>query len=156
MNFVKEIRFRTWVVNPVLVKKNNGKWRMCIDFRDLNKVCPKDSYPLTRIGQLVDATSGHELLSFMDAYFGYNQIQMEEGNTQHTTFYADSDIYHYKVMPFRLINVSATYQRMVNKLFARMIDDTMEVYVDDMLVKSVKIVDLVENLMKTFKHMHLY
>lgn len=75
-NFVKDIRFQTWVANPVLVKKSNTKWRLCVDFRDLNKVCPKDSYPLPRIDQLVDATSRHELLSFMDTYSGYNQIQM--------------------------------------------------------------------------------
>lgn len=66
-NFIKEIRFQTWVDNILLVNKNNGKWRMCIDFRDLNKACPKHSYSFLRIDQLVDATSGHELLSFMDA-----------------------------------------------------------------------------------------
>lgn len=74
--FIKEIRFQTWVANPVLIKKSNGKWRVCIDFRDLNKACPKDAYPLPRIDQLVDATSGHELMSFMDAYSRYNQIKM--------------------------------------------------------------------------------
>ena len=59
-----------------MVKKPNGKWRICIDFTNLNKVCPKDSFPLPRIDQLVDATAGYELLTFMDAYSGYNQFQM--------------------------------------------------------------------------------
>ena len=75
-NFIKESTYPNWVSNPVLVKKANGKWRVCIDFSDLNKACPKDCFPLPRIDQLVDGTAGHELLSFMDAYSGYNQIKM--------------------------------------------------------------------------------
>ena len=60
-----------------MVKKANGKWRMCVDFTDLNKVCPKDSYSLPRIDQLVDLTTRHQLLSFMDAFSGYNQIKLD-------------------------------------------------------------------------------
>ena len=69
-----------------MVKKNNDKWRMCVDFTDLNKVCPKDSFPLPRIDQLVDSTTGHKLLSFMDAFSGYNQIMMHEEDQEKTTF----------------------------------------------------------------------
>ncbi|CAA0813225.1 Unknown protein, partial [Striga hermonthica] len=75
--FIKEAKYPTWVSNPVLVKKSNGLWRLCIDFSDLNKACPKDSYSLPHIDYMVDATSGHELMSFMDAYSGYNQIPMD-------------------------------------------------------------------------------
>lgn len=91
---------------------------------DLKKAYPKDSYPLPRIDQLVEVTSRHEFLSFMDAYSEYNQIKMAERNVCHTAFYVDSDIYHNTVMPFSLINASATYQRMVSKLFFR--DDKYE------------------------------
>ena len=63
-----------------MVKKANGKWRMCVDFTDLNKACPKDSYPLPRVDVLVDSMAQHQLLSFMDAFFGYNQIKMDEAN----------------------------------------------------------------------------
>ncbi|XP_073121112.1 uncharacterized protein [Henckelia pumila] len=73
---VKEVQFPTWLSNVVLVPKSTGKWRMCIDFRDLNKACPKDCYPLPRIDQLVDSTSGYELFCFMDAYQGYHQIPL--------------------------------------------------------------------------------
>ena len=70
--FILEVYYPNWLANVVIVKKANGKWRMCVDFTDLNKVCPKDSYPLPRIDQLVDSTAGHRLLSFMDAFSGYN------------------------------------------------------------------------------------
>ena len=76
--FIREVYYPDWLANVVMVKKANDKWRMCIDFIDLNKACPKDSYPLPRIDQLVDSTVGHKLLSFMDAFSGYNQIRMDK------------------------------------------------------------------------------
>ncbi|KAL5555336.1 hypothetical protein UlMin_037572 [Ulmus minor] len=94
----------------------NGNWRVCVDFTDLNKACPNDSFPLPRIDHLVDATAGHELLSFMDAYSGYNQIRMHQPDQEHTTFLTDQGLYCYKVMPFGLKNAGATYQRLVNKM----------------------------------------
>uniref|UniRef100_A0A803QSU0 Reverse transcriptase domain-containing protein n=1 Tax=Cannabis sativa TaxID=3483 RepID=A0A803QSU0_CANSA len=131
--FIRESFYPDWLANPVLVPKPNGSWRTCVDFTDLNKACPKDSFPLPSIDQLVDATAGHELLSFMDAYSGYNQIPMYEPDQEHTSFITDRCLYCYKVMPFGLINASATYQRLVNMMFADLLGDTMEVYVDDML-----------------------
>ena len=86
IGFIKESYYPDWLVNPVLVIKPNGKWRTCIDFMTLNKACPKDSFPLPQINQLVEATIGHELLSFMDAYSGYNQISMYESDEGHTFF----------------------------------------------------------------------
>ena len=71
---IREVKYPDWLANPVVVKKKNGKWRVCIDFTDLNKACPKDSFPLPHIDRLVEATAGHEQLSFMDAFSGYNQI----------------------------------------------------------------------------------
>ncbi|KAI5342523.1 hypothetical protein L3X38_010398 [Prunus dulcis] len=109
---------------------------MCVDYTNLNRACPKDSFPLPRIDQLVDATAGHALLSFMDAYSGYNQIFMHPEDQAHTSFITDRGLYCYKVMPFGLKNAGATYQRLVNHLFALLIGNTMEVYVDDILVKS--------------------
>ncbi|XP_057950900.1 uncharacterized protein LOC131145724 [Malania oleifera] len=85
-NFIREVDYPEWLSNVVLVRKPNGKWRTCIDFTDLNKACPKDSFPLPRIDQLVDSTSGHELLSFMDAYSGYNQIPMSPTDEEKTFF----------------------------------------------------------------------
>ena len=74
--FIREVYYPNWLANVVLVKKANEKWRMCVDFTDLNKACPKDSFPLPRIDQLVDSTAEHKLLTFMDAFSRYNQIKM--------------------------------------------------------------------------------
>jgi len=134
--FIREVDY--WLANVVLVKKSNGKWRMCVDFTDLNKACPKDSFPLPRIDLLVDSTAGHELLSFMDAFSGYNQIYMEEADQEKTAFITDRGLYCYKMMPFGLKNAGATYQRLVNRMFQSQIGRNVEVYVDDLLVKSVR------------------
>ena len=79
-DFIREVYYLDWLANVVMVKKANGKWRMCVDFTDLNKAYPKDSSPLPRIDTLVDSTATHQLLSFMDAFSGYNQIKMEEAD----------------------------------------------------------------------------
>ena len=107
---------------------------MCIDFTDLNKACPMDPFPIPKIDQLVDSTAGHEVLSFMDAFSGYNQIRMCPEDEEKTAFITESGLYCYKVMPFGLRNAGATYQRMVNKVFANQIGRNMEAYIDDMLV----------------------
>ena len=113
-NFIREVHYPEWLANVVMVKKANGKWRMCIDFTDLNQTCPKDSFPLPRIDQLVDSTAGHKLLTFMDAFSGYNQIQMVEEDQEKTAFVTSQGLYCYKVMPFGLKNAGVTYQRLVN------------------------------------------
>ena len=133
---IREVEYPEWLANVVLVKKANGKWRLCINFTDINKACPKDSFPLPRIDLIVDATAGHELLNFMDAFFGYNQISMDPDDQEKTSFITAQGTYCYWVMPFGLNNAGATYQRLVNRMFQKQIGATMEVYIDDMLVKS--------------------
>ena len=85
-DFIREVYYPDWPANVVMVKKVNGKWRMCVDFTDLNKACPKDSYPLLQIDTLVDSTTRNQLLSFMDTFLGYNQTKMEEADQEKTSF----------------------------------------------------------------------
>ena len=123
---------------------------MVSGFTNLNKACPKDSYPLPRIDQLVDSTAGHKLLSFMDAFSGYNQIRMDEVDQEKTSFITSQGLLCYKVMPFGLKNARATYQRLVNHMFCPQIRRNVEVYVDNMLVKSLDEEKHPDNLQETF------
>ncbi|KAG7536943.1 Integrase catalytic core [Arabidopsis suecica] len=148
---IREVKYPDWLANPVVVKKKNGKWRVCVDFTDINKACPKDSFPLPHIDRLVESTAGNELLTFMDAFSGYNQIMMNPEDEEKTSFITDRGIYYYKVMPFGLKNAGATYQRLVNKMFAEHLGKTMEVYIDDMLVKSLKKSEHITHLVQCFK-----
>ena len=145
-----------WLANVVMVKKANGKWRMCVDFTDLNRACPKDSYPLPRIDTLADSTVRHQLLSFMDAFSGYNQIKMEEVNQEMTSFVTTQGLFCYKLMPFGLKNAEETYQRLMNKMFAHQIGRNVQVYVDDMLMKSLREYNHLSDLQETFDTLRAY
>ena len=98
--FIREVYYPNWLANVVLVKKANGKWRICVDFIDLNCACPKDNFIFPRIDQLIDSTTGHKLLTFMDTFSGYNQIKMSEKDHEKTAFITSQGLYCYKVMPF--------------------------------------------------------
>ena len=129
---------------------------MCVDFTDLNKACPNDSYPLPRIDQLVDSTTGHKLLSFMDTFSGYNQIRMNEADQEKTSFVTSQGLFYYEVMPFGLKNAEATYQRLVNHMFRSQIGRNVEVYVDDMLVKNLDEGKHLDDLQETFNTLRRY
>ncbi|KAI3461303.1 hypothetical protein Pfo_017966 [Paulownia fortunei] len=155
-NYIRPVQYPEWLANVVLVPKSGGKWRLCIDFTDLNKACPKDPFPLPRIDRLVDSTSGCELLSFLDAYQGYNQIRLAPEDQEMTSFVTDQGIYCYRVMPFGLKNAGATYQRLVNNMFSELIGRNMEVYIDDMLVKSKLASNHVSDLEECFNILRTY
>ena len=115
--FIKEVSHPEWLANNVLVKKKNGKWRMCVDYTGLNKACPKVPFPLPRIDQIVDSTAGCETLSFLDAYSSYHQIKMKEFDQLATSFITPLGMYCYVTMPFSLRNAGATYQRCMTQVF---------------------------------------
>ena len=96
---IREIFFSKWLANTVVVKKKNGKWRVCVDFTDLNRASPKDLFPMPKIDQLVDATYGHPRMSFLDAFQGYHQIALAPKDREKTAFISPDANYHYKVMP---------------------------------------------------------
>lgn len=148
---IERIQFPRWIANVVLVPKPGNKWRMCIGFRDLNKSCPKDHYPLPRIDQLVDSTAGCALLSMMDASQGYHQILLHSVDRPDVSFINSSSTYCYAVMPFGLKNAGATNQRMVDRMFRSQLGRKMEAYVDDMLVKSKKIETHASDLKETLR-----
>ncbi|XP_015947400.1 uncharacterized protein LOC107472389 [Arachis duranensis] len=148
--FIREVDYSTWLSNVVLVKKHNGRWRMCVDYSDLNKACPKDCFPLPNIDALVDAAAGYRYLSFMDAYSGYNQIPMHRPDEDKTAFITPGGTFCYKVMPFGLKNAGATYQRLMNRIFHDLIGKTVEVYVDDILAKTTRPDDLLNDLASVF------
>ena len=133
-----------------MVQKKNGKWRVCIDFTDLNKACLKDPFPPPWIDQLVDSASRHARLSFLDAFQGYHQIPMNPTDQEKTAFITPRGTYCYRVMPFGLKNAGSTYQRMVTNMFGHMIGKTVEVYIDDMLVKSLREESHLADLLQVF------
>ena len=154
--FIKVSEYSDWVANIVPVPKKDGRIRVCVDFRDLNKASPKDDFPLPHIDILVDNTADHALLSFMDGYAGYNQIKMAEEDMHKTAFITQWGTYCYTVMPFGLINAGATYQRTATTLLHDMMHKEVEVYVDDMIVKSKERTGHIDNLRKFFLRLRKY
>ena len=125
VRFIREVKYPKWLANVVVVPKKGGKWRVYVDYMDLNDTCPKDSFPLPCIYQIVDASAGHGMLSFLDAFSGYHQIPMHPPDAEKTSFITPHGLFCYKVMPFRLKNTGATYQRLVSKMFRPLLEKTM-------------------------------
>nr|AAX95295.1 Reverse transcriptase (RNA-dependent DNA polymerase), putative [Oryza sativa Japonica Group]ABA92634.2 retrotransposon protein, putative, Ty3-gypsy subclass [Oryza sativa Japonica Group] len=151
---IQEIDHPEWLANLVLVRKSNGKWRMCVDFTDLNKACPKDDFPLPRIDQLVDSTAGCELMSFLDAYSGYHQIHMNPADIPKTAFITLFGTFCHLRMPFGLRNAGATFTRLVCKVLYKQLGQNVEAYVDDIIVKSRKAFNHASDLQETFDNLH--
>lgn len=148
---IHKVYYPDWFLNVMIIKKKNGKNRMCIDFTDLNWACSKDPFPLPHIDILVDRTAGHDLRSFLDAFSGYNQILMHLNGQKKTAFTTVRGIYCYKIMAFGLKNAFFTYQRLVGKIFVNLIGRTMEVYIDDMIVKSKQRLGHISHLRQSFE-----
>jgi hypothetical protein len=153
VGFIKEVFHPEWLANPLLVKKKNGKSRMCVDYTNLDKACPKDPFPLPCIDLIVDSTSGCEVLSFLDAYSGYHQIMMKESDQPVTSFITPFGSYCYVTMPFRLKNLGATYQWCMLTIFGDLIGRTIEAYIDYIVVKSKQADHLVANLEQAFERL---
>jgi hypothetical protein len=135
---IKEVQFTTWLANIIMVKKKNGKWRMCIDFTDLNKACPKDNFPLPRIDTLVDQAAGSEMLSFLDCFSGYHQIWMRKEDEEFTSFITPFGTYCFVRMAEGLRNAGTIFFRMTSTVLKSQIGKNLLAYVDDIVVKSKK------------------
>jgi hypothetical protein len=166
--FIKKVYHFDWLANLILVKKKNGKWRMCVDYTGLNKACPKDPFPLLCIDQIVDSMLGCEILSFLDAYSGYHQIIMKESDQLASSFITLFSMYCYVTMPLGLKNACATYQCCMQKCFADQINSlrqpnqlgptkrTITVYVDNIVVKAPHAGDLIATLGARFANVRRF
>jgi hypothetical protein len=147
--FIQPCCYADWVSNIVLVeKKNTRKIRICVDFRNPNWATLKDEYPMPVTDLLIDSTSGNKVISFLDVNAGYNQIFMVKEDVSKTTFCCPGfvDLFECIVMTFGLKNVGATYQRAMNLIFHDLLRVLMEVYIDDVVVKSVGFEEHMTNL----------
>src|SRR6266487_1869175 len=153
--FIRTTRYVQWLANIVPVIKKNGSLRICIDFRDLNNATPKDEYPMPVAEMLIDSVAGFEYLSMLDGYSGYNQIFIAEEDIHKTAFRCPGALgtYEWVVMPFGLKNAGATYQRAMNLIFHDFIEIFMQVYIDDIVIKSASKDDHLGHLKKSFERM---
>ncbi|KAL0416600.1 UNVERIFIED_CONTAM: Transposon Tf2-12 polyprotein [Sesamum latifolium] len=148
-------RFRPELI-PLIETEVNKLIEVGFIREDLNNACPKDDFPLPIAELMIDATTGHEALSFMDGSSGYNQIRMAPADEELTAFRTPKGIYCYKVMPFELKNTGATYQRAMQRIFDDMLHKNVECYIDDLVVKSKKREDHLYDLRKVFERLIRY
>ncbi|CAL2256435.1 unnamed protein product [Prunus armeniaca] len=154
--FIRPAIYADWLANIVLVlKRKIGVVRICVDYRNLNEASPKDEYPMPMAYMLVDGAAHNQMLSFMDGNAGYNQIMVAEEDIHKTAFMCLGHIgaFEYTVMPFALRNAGATYQRAMNSVFHDMIGHSLEVYIDDVVIKSPEEGNHISNLRKAFLRM---
>nr|GEW43276.1 reverse transcriptase domain-containing protein [Tanacetum cinerariifolium] len=151
---MREVYYHDWLSNLVMVKKHDGSWRMCLDFTDLNKACPHDCYPLPEIDWKVVSLCGYPFKCFLDAYKSYHQIQLAEPDEEKTAFHTRQGVYCYTKMPFGLKNAGATYQRLMDKAFESQIGRNIEVYVDDLVVRSYTEAEMMRDIEETFYTLH--
>jgi len=148
---IRPVKYPTWLSNVVLVKKKNGKYRMCVDFMSLNKACPKDDFPLPRISTLVDSAAGCELLSLLDYFLGYHQICMNQEDEEKTSFITPFGTYCFRRMAEGLHNAGSTFARMATKVFKE--DKAIPAYVDDIVVQSKLKQEHIEDLHRAFNNL---
>ena len=154
--FIQEVYHPDWLANPVLVPKKNNTWRMCVDYTDLNKACPKDPFVPPRVDQVVDSTAGSALLCFLDCYSGYHQIGLKQEDQIKTSFIMPFGAFCYKTMAFGLKNAGATYQRTIQACLDRLIPSIVEAYIDDVVVKIKNPDEMVQNLVEVFNCLRAY
>ncbi|KAI5316275.1 hypothetical protein L3X38_045451 [Prunus dulcis] len=154
--FIRPAIYADWLANIVpVLKRKTGAVRICVDYRNLNEASPKDEYPMPMADMLIDGAAHNQMLSFMDGNAGYNQIMMAEQDIHKTAFMCPGHIgaFEYTVMPFGLRNAGATYQRAMNSIFHDMIGHSLEVYIDDVVIKSPEEENHISSLRKAFLRM---
>jgi hypothetical protein len=153
VGFIREVYYPSWLTNIVKVKKKNDKWRMCTDFTDLNKRCPKDDFPLTRINKVIDSTTGCEIMALLDCFSGYHHIWLREEDQEKTSFIAPFGTYCYPRMPEGLKNAESTFCRLTKVILNEQLERNIFTYVDDIVVGSRKRETQLQDLAETFGSM---
>lgn len=149
--FIYPISDCEWVSPLVIVPKKNGKWRVCVDYRSLNKATQKDNFPLPFIDQVLDNLASKKFFSFLDGFSGYNQIRIAPQDQDKTTFISPWGTFAYRVLPFGLCNAPATFQRAVIGIFSDMLNDSLEIFMDDFTTYGATFEDALQNLEKVLK-----
>jgi hypothetical protein len=152
--FICEVQYPNWLVNVVMIKKKNGKWRMCTDFTDLNKCYPKDDFPLSRIDKVIDSVAGCETMSLLDCFSGYHQLWLCKEDEEKTIFIMPFDTYCYLRMPKGLKNVGPTFYRMMKAILKDQVQRNVFTYINDIVVASRKKTTQIEDLAVIFTNMH--
>jgi hypothetical protein len=155
VGFIYPIAYTSWVSNLVPVNKKQGTIRVCTDFRDLNHACPKDNFPTPFIDQIIDDCAGHEVLSFMDGFSSYNQIQIHPADQYKTAFTIPWGTFSYRVMPFGLKNVGATFQRAMTYIFHDLAKIILA-YLDNLTARSKKRIQYLDDLRIIFQRCRQY
>jgi hypothetical protein len=162
VGFIMEVLHPDWLSNPIMVEKKKDEpsivkiWRLCVDYTNLNKACPKDPFPLPWIHQVIDSTAGCELFSFVDAYSGFHKILLHQPDQIKTSFITPYGAYCYLTMPFGLRNAGATYQRCMQKCLHDQIDKNVQVYIDDVIIKTKESQTLIYDLRETFANLRRF
>jgi hypothetical protein len=150
---IREVMYPKWLANTVPINKKNGKWRMCIDFTDLNEATPKDNYPLPRMDQVIDSTASVAIMSLLDCFSGYHQCWMAKEDEEKTCFITPFGTFCFVRMPEGLKNIGPTFTRMAEEVFKLQIGKNIQAYVDDLIVKSGDRAGDVSDLAETFANM---
>ncbi|GJZ86724.1 putative nucleotidyltransferase, ribonuclease H, partial [Tanacetum coccineum] len=154
-NILREVKYQTWVSNPVIVKKIDEGWKLCIDFTNINKACPKEHHPLPVADQKIEDLCTFRLKCFLDVYKGYHQIPMAKIDEEKTAFFTREGAFCYKRLPFGLKNAGATYQKLIDKLFSYQLGRNMEVHADDMVIKSKSEEEMLADIKETFERLRV-
>jgi hypothetical protein len=147
------LHYPSWLANVVMVKKKNGNWRMCTDFTDLNKSCPKDDFPLLTIDKVVDPAAGSEIMALLDCFSGYHQIWLCKEDEEKITFITPFGTYCYLKMPEGLKNAGPTLCRMTKAILNEQMERNVFTYVDDIVVASRKKETQIQDMVETLANM---
>ncbi|GKE07488.1 reverse transcriptase domain-containing protein [Tanacetum coccineum] len=154
-NILREVKYQTWLSNPVIAKKADGRWKPCIDFTDINKACPKENYSLPTTESKVEDIHQHQFKCFLDAYKGYHQISIDKKDEEKTAFYTREGVFCYKRLPFGLKNAGATNQRLIDKVFICQVGRNMGVNAEEMVIKSDSEEEIIADIKETLERLRV-